>query len=63
MYASRRVLVNQDSLKLNGTHHLLFYVVDVNISSGSIHTVKKNTEAFVFAVKETGLEVSADKTK
>ena len=30
---------------------------------GSIHTVKKNTEALVVSSKETGLEVNADKTK
>jgi hypothetical protein len=29
----------------------------------SIHTVKENAEALVVATKETGLEVSADKTK
>jgi len=31
--------------------------------SGSKHTKKKNTEALVFASKETGLEVTAEKTK
>jgi hypothetical protein len=50
-------------LKLNGTHHFLFYVDDVSILSGSVHTVKKNTKALVSASKETGLEVNADKTK
>jgi hypothetical protein len=62
-YASRRVLVNHDDLKLTGCHHFLIYVDDVNILSGSIHTLKKSTEALVFASKETGLEVNADKTK
>jgi hypothetical protein len=28
-----------------------------------IHTIKKNTEAFVLASKETGLEVYADEIK
>jgi len=41
-YAIRRVQVNQDCLKFNGTHQLLVYA-DVNILSGSVHTVKKNT--------------------
>ena len=33
-YAIRRVQVNQDGLKLNGTHQLLFYVDDVNTRVG-----------------------------
>ena len=41
-YAIRRVQVNQDGLKLNGTHQLLAYVDDVNILGGSVHTVKEN---------------------
>jgi len=36
-YAIRRVQVNQDGLKLNGTHQLLAYADDVNILGGSIH--------------------------
>jgi retron-type reverse transcriptase len=41
-YAIRRVQVNQDGLKLNGTHQLLAYADDVNILGESVHTVKKN---------------------
>ena len=52
-YAIRRVQVNQDGLKLNGTHQLLAYADDVNILGGSIHTIEKNTEALVVASKET----------
>ena len=37
-YAIRRVQVNQDGLKLNGTHQLLAYADDVNILGGGIHT-------------------------
>ena len=37
-YASRRVQLNQDGLKLNGTHQLLVYADDVNILCGSVHT-------------------------
>ena len=29
----------------------------------ALHTVKENAEALVFATKEIGLEVNADKTK
>ena len=62
-YAIRRVQVNQDGLKLNGTHQLLAYADDVNILGGSIHTLKENAEALVAATREIGLEVNADKTK
>ena len=62
-YAIRGVQINQDGLKLNGTHQLLAYADDVNIWGGSVHTVKKNAEALVTATKETGLEVNAHKTK
>ena len=62
-YAIRRVQVNQDGLKLNGTHQLLAYADDVNILGGSVDTVKKNAETVVAATKEIGLEVNAHKTK
>jgi len=62
-YAIRKVQVNQDGLKLNGTHQLLAYADDVNILGGSIHSLKENAEALVAATMETGVEVSADKTK
>jgi len=63
VYAIRRVQVNQDGLKLNGTYQLLDYADDVNILGGSVHTVKENAEVLVVATKEIGLEVNADKTK
>jgi hypothetical protein len=62
-YAIRRVQVNQDGLKLNGTHQLLAYADDVNILGGSVETLKENAEASVVAAKEIRLEVNADKTK
>ena len=61
-YAIRRVQINQDGLKLNGTHQILAYA-DVNILGGSVHTAKKNAEALVAATKEIGLDVNAHKTK
>jgi len=51
-YVIRRVQVNQDGLKLNGTHQLLVFADDGNILGRSILTIKKNTEALVFASKE-----------
>ena len=44
-YAIRRVQVNQDGPKLNGTHRLFFYADDVNILGVSVHTIMKNTDA------------------
>ena len=57
--------MNQDGLKLSGTHQLLAYADDVNTSilGGSVHTMKENADSLVVASKETGLEVNADKTK
>ena len=48
-YAIRRVQVNQDGLKFNVIYELLVYADDVNILDGSVHTIKKNTEASVVA--------------
>jgi len=62
-YAIRGVQVNQDGLKLNGTHQLLAYANDINILGGGIHTLQENAEALVAATREIELEVSADKTK
>ena len=60
-YAIKRVQVNQDGLKLNGTHQILAYADYVNILGGSAHTVKENAEAILVATKENGLEVNAEK--
>ena len=62
-YSIRRVQVNQDGLKLKVTHQPLVYADDFNILGGSLHTIKKNTEALLVGNKEIVLEVDADKTK
>ena len=62
-YASRRIQVNQDGLKLNGTYHFLVYADDVYILGGSVHTIKENTQVLIVASKEIGPEANADKTK
>jgi hypothetical protein len=54
--------VNQEGLKLNGTHQLLAYADDINILRGRLHTVTENIEVLVVPNKEIGLEVNADKT-
>jgi hypothetical protein len=61
--AIRRVQVNKDGLKLNGTSQILAYVDGVNILAGSIRAVKENAEALVMSAKEIGIEVNADKSK
>ena len=43
-YAIRRVQVNQDGLKLNGTHQLLVYADDVHVWGRSVFTIRKNIE-------------------
>jgi hypothetical protein len=45
-YAIRRVDVNQQGFKLNGTNQLLVYIGDVNIVGGRVHTIKKNKRSF-----------------
>jgi hypothetical protein len=50
-------------LKINGTHQLLVYADDVNISGGQVCTVKQNTQTLIVGSKETGLEVNSEKTK
>jgi hypothetical protein len=37
-YAIKRVQVNIDGLKLNGTHKFLVFVDDINILGRSVHT-------------------------
>jgi len=40
VYDITQVLVNQDGLKINHTHHLLVYAVDVRILGRNIHTIQ-----------------------
>jgi hypothetical protein len=42
-YAFRNVQVIQMGMKLNGTHHLLVYADDVNLSEENINTIKSKT--------------------
>jgi hypothetical protein len=62
-YAIRKVLENQVSLELNGTHQLLVYVDDVNLLGDIVNTIKENTETFIEASRDIGLEINAEKTK
>jgi hypothetical protein len=55
--------MNHVRLKLNETHQLLAYVDDVNLLGDDIATIEKNTETFIDASKEVGLEINVEKTK
>ena len=55
--------MNQDDMKLSGTHQLLVYAEYVNILGGSIHNIEKNTDTFAVASKKNGLDINANKTK
>jgi hypothetical protein len=50
-YAIRRVQIKEDDLKLNGSHQFLFYADNVNILVRSVHTIRKNIETLVVAVR------------
>ena len=43
--------------------YLYLYADDISILEGSVHTVEKRAENLIFASKEIGLEVNADKTR
>jgi len=63
VHVIRRVQVNQDALKLNGTHQLLVYADDVNILGRRLRTVKKNTKPLVVASMQNGPEANGEKIK
>jgi hypothetical protein len=46
-YTIRRVQVNQDGLKLNGTHHLSVYADVVNISGECVCNIKKKCRSLI----------------
>jgi hypothetical protein len=61
-YTIRRVLVDQDDLKSNGTHQVSVNADDINMLGGTVHTIKNNAESLVLASKEIVLEINGDKT-
>jgi uncharacterized protein YjcR len=47
---------NYEGWKLKGTHQLLVYAADVNISGENTHTIKNNTKILSVASKNTVLK-------
>lgn len=48
---------------LNGLNQVLIYADAVNLFGEYINTTRNNTDVFLQASKEVGLEVNIDKTK
>ena len=48
---------------MNGKYQLLFYADDVKMLGENLQTLRENTEIFIKASKDIGLEVNSDKTK
>ena len=61
-YAIRRVQENRIGLELNGKHQLLVYADDVNMLGENLQAVRENTEIFIKASRDIGLEVSSENT-
>ena len=62
-YAIRRVQENRIGLDMNGKYQLLVYADDVCMLGENLQTIGENTEIFIKASKDVGLEVNSDKTK
>jgi len=54
--AIRRVQVNLEGLKVNGIRQILVNA-DVNVLGGSLHTIKKNTEALVVVTRRLYIQL------
>ena len=50
-------------MDMNGKYQLVVYADDVNMLGENLQTIRENTEIFIKASKDIGLEVNSDKTK
>jgi hypothetical protein len=62
-YTIEKFRENEAGLEFNGTPQLVIYADDVNLLGGSVNTIKENTEAFLEASRDIGLEINTEKTK
>ena len=62
-YVIRRVQENRIGFEMNGKHHLSVYADDINMLGENLQTYRENTEIFIKASKEIGLEVNSENTK
>ncbi|KAJ4446394.1 hypothetical protein ANN_13090 [Periplaneta americana] len=62
-YAIMKVQDNREGLELNGLHHLLVYVDDMNMLGENPQTIRENTGSLLEESKAIGFEVNPEKTK
>ena len=60
-YAIRRVQEHKIGLELNGKYQLLPNAHDVNMLGENLQTIRENTEIFIKASKDIGLQVHLGK--
>jgi hypothetical protein len=61
-YAIKGVQVNQNGLKLKGTHQFVVYAGDVSIPGRSVFSIKTKVQALLVPSKENRIEEFAAKT-
>jgi len=62
MWSLRKVHENQDGFKMSRTYRHLVYADDVCLLGENVIAVMRNTEIVLVAGKDTGTDVSADKS-